>query len=114
MKKFLGCSSNISFSLFENGQEAIELLRKEIFDLVLMDLQMPVMDGYEATKVIRSGELGEIIENIPIIAVTSDAMQETKNRVMDLGMNDYMTKPINKAILMEKIEKCCKAQCKSA
>ncbi|MCB0432452.1 MAG: response regulator, partial [Mangrovimonas sp.] len=114
MKKFLGCSSNISFSLVENGQEAIELLRKEIFDLVLMDLQMPVMDGYEATKVIRSGELGEIIENIPIIAVTADAMQETKNRVMDLGMNDYMTKPINKAILMEKIEKCCKAQCKSA
>ena len=64
---------------------------------------MPVMDGYEATKIIRSGNLGSDIEKIPIIAVTADAMQETKQRVLDLGMNDYMTKPVNKEVLMKKI-----------
>ena len=64
---------------------------------------MPVMDGYEATKIIRNGELGEMLRDVAIIAVTADAMQETRKRVLALGMNDYITKPINRDLLLEKI-----------
>lgn len=106
MRKLLSGSSHISFAVVNNGNEAIEALKKDVYDIVLMDLQMPVMDGYEATKIIRSGELGKTIGEIPIIAVTADAMQETKQKVLDLGMNDYMTKPVNKDLLFKKINAC--------
>ncbi|MEY8870802.1 7TM diverse intracellular signaling domain-containing protein [Meridianimaribacter flavus] len=108
MRKLLGSSEHINFAVAQNGQEALEILKKDVYDVVLMDLQMPVMDGYEATKIIRSGTLGQVIGEIPIIAVTADAMQETRQRVLDIGMNDYMTKPVNKDLLMEKINYCCK------
>ncbi|MDD7887908.1 hybrid sensor histidine kinase/response regulator [Flavivirga sp. 57AJ16] len=106
MKKILGNASQITFSIANNGQEAIEALKKDVFDMVLMDLQMPIMDGYEATHIIRSGELGASIHTIPIIAITADTMQETKKKVLDLGMNDYMTKPVNKELLFKKIYAC--------
>jgi len=106
MKKILNSSNQITFAIANNGQEAIDALKRDVYDIVLMDLQMPVMDGYEATQIIRSGQLGNTIHNTPIIAVTADAMQETKKRVLDIGMNDYMTKPINKALLLEKIYAC--------
>ena len=96
MRQLLKGLDNVSFTVVENGAEAIDALKKEVYNVVLMDLQMPIMDGYEATKLIRSGELGQAIGKIPIIAVTADAMQETRQRVMDLGMNDYMTKPVKK------------------
>ncbi|MAX70654.1 MAG: hypothetical protein CMC76_06060 [Flavobacteriaceae bacterium] len=97
----------MSFTVVENGAEAIDALKKEVYNFVLMDLQMPIMDGYKATKLIRSGELGQAVGKIPIIAVTADAMQETRQRVMDLGMNDYMTKPVKKETLLNKIKRCC-------
>ena len=103
MRKLLSSSPNVSVVVVNNGEEALVALKKDVYDMVLMDLQMPVMDGYEATKIIRSGELGTTIMKIPIIAVTADAMQETKQRVLDLGMNDYMTKPVNKELLFEKM-----------
>lgn len=106
MRKILSSFSNVSFAVANNGQEAIDALKKDVYDIVLMDLQMPIMDGYEATSIIRSGELGKSINNIPIIAVTADAMQETKKRVLDLGMNDYMTKPVNRDLLFKKIYAC--------
>ncbi len=106
MRKLLSSSSNISFAVVNNGNEALDALKKDVYDIVLMDLQMPVMDGYEATKIIRSGELGKVICEIPIIAVTADAMQETRQKVLDIGMNDYMTKPVNKELLFEKINTC--------
>ncbi|WP_185956552.1 hybrid sensor histidine kinase/response regulator [Changchengzhania lutea] len=106
MQKILSSSSNISFAIANNGQEAIDALKADVYDIVLMDLQMPIMDGYEATQIIRSGDLGSSINNIPIIAVTADAMQETKHRVLGLGMNDYMTKPVIKELLFEKIYAC--------
>jgi two-component system, sensor histidine kinase LadS len=106
MAKILGSFSKYTFAMVENGQEALDALQKENYNLILMDLQMPVMDGYEATKIIRSGELGEQISAIPIIAITADAMQETRQRVLDLGMNDYMTKPVNKDLLLDKIKAC--------
>lgn len=106
MRKLLGSLPNISFAVVSNGTEALDTLKKDVYDMVLMDLQMPIMDGYEATKIIRSGDLGTTIMQIPIIAVTADAMQETKQRVLDIGMNDYMTKPVNKELLLEKMHKC--------
>jgi two-component system, sensor histidine kinase LadS len=103
MRKILSSVPNVTFIVANNGNEAIEALKKDTFDVVLMDLQMPVMDGYEATKIIRNGDLGDIIKSVPIIAVTADAMQETRERVMTIGMNDYINKPVNKVSLFEKI-----------
>ncbi|MGE5943337.1 MAG: 7TM diverse intracellular signaling domain-containing protein [Flavobacteriales bacterium] len=103
MRQILGSFSHVSFTVVNNGREALDALKKDVYNLILMDLQMPVMDGYEATKIIRSGELGERIKIIPIIAITADAMQETRQKVIDLGMNDYMTKPVNKDLLLDKI-----------
>jgi signal transduction histidine kinase/CheY-like chemotaxis protein len=106
MRKLLSSFDNVTFSVVDNGKEAIEALKQEVYDLVLMDLQMPEMDGYEATELIRGGELGNVTGNIPIIAVTADAMQETRQRVLDLGMNDYMTKPVKRGLLLQKIKNC--------
>lgn len=77
-----------------NGQEGLDALQQQRFDLVLMDLQMPVMDGYEATIAIRNGEVGDNNKNIPIIAVTADVMETTKIRVKEIGMNFYISKPL--------------------
>ena len=74
------------------------------FDIVLMDLQMPIMDGYEATIAIRNGEAGILNANIPIIAVTADVMETTKQRVKEIGMNQYLSKPINKETLFQMIK----------
>ncbi len=108
MKKILGSSPNVTFEVANNGQEALDMLREKAYDLVLMDLQMPVMDGYEATKKIRSGSVGETKKNIPIIAVTADTMEETRTTVLAIGMNDYTTKPVNRDTLFSKIYHCDK------
>ncbi len=76
--------------LARNGREAIELLRNIHFDCVLMDVQMPVMDGYEATKLIRSESA---FDDMPIIAITSDVSMETHQRCVKVGMNDFIHKP---------------------
>lgn len=87
-----------------NGQEGLDAFKTNAIDLVLMDLQMPVMDGYEATIAIRNGEVGQDNANIPIIALTADVMESTKSRVAEIGMNHYLTKPINKETLFQVIK----------
>ena len=82
-----------------NGQEAIDVLMKETFDAVLMDCQMPVLDGFEATRRIRSGEAGVLQPTIRIIAMTANAMVGDKERCEACGMDDYVAKPINVALL---------------
>ncbi|MGE5396672.1 MAG: response regulator, partial [Chitinophagales bacterium] len=74
----------------ENGQIAVEMVMEKSFDVVLMDLQMPVLDGYQATKIIRSKNQSDL----PIIALSADAMEGTRSRVEEAGMSDYITKPI--------------------
>ena len=106
IKKLLSSFPNVKITLVENGKEALTSLKNITYNLILMDLQMPIMDGYEATAIIRSGNLGEIISNIPIIAVTADATVETKQRALRLGMNDYITKPVKRDLLFEKISAC--------
>ena len=103
IRKILQSFNYTNLVIANNGNEGLECLKKESFDIILMDLQMPIMDGYEATKIIRNGDLGELIKSIPIIAVTADAMQKTREYVLEIGMNDYINKPINKATLYEKI-----------
>ena len=76
----------------ENGIEALSLLRENEFDLILMDLQMPVMDGYEATDKIRN-EL--ILTDTPVIALTANAMQDDIERCLKIGMNAHLAKPID-------------------
>ena len=76
----------------ENGFEAIETARDEIPDLIMMDNRMPVMDGIDATKAIRKISC---LRDIPIIAISADAIEEDKEHFLNAGINDYMTKPIN-------------------
>lgn len=78
-----------------NGQEAIDTLKVISYDLVLMDVQMPVMDGLTATRMIRSGEVEILNNNIPIIALTAHSFKDEILKCIDAGMNDYLTKPID-------------------
>lgn len=94
-----GCS----VTLAENGRIALEKLVENDFDLVFMDVQMPEMDGLEATTRIRSREVpGK--DSIPIIAMTAHAMKEDRDRCIGAGMNAYLTKPLNFAEVFKEIE----------
>ncbi len=99
-KKWL--NTNVSYA--NNGQEAVDALKINEYDIVLMDLQMPIMDGYEATIAIRNGQAGHNNTNIPIIAITADVMESTKLRVKEIGMNDYLSKPIKKETLFDMVK----------
>ncbi|OQX96425.1 hypothetical protein B6I21_01070 [candidate division KSB1 bacterium 4572_119] len=88
-----------------NGKEVITSLEKINYDIVLMDVQMPEMDGYEATRAIRSGKTNIINSSIPIIAMTAHAMKGDREKCITAGMDDYVTKPINPKKLSETIAK---------
>jgi PAS domain S-box-containing protein len=92
----------------ENGREALRLLEEKDFDLVLMDCRMPLMDGYEATAAIRDQSSKVRNHAIPIIALTANAFREDRQKCLDAGMDDYLSKPIDLAILLEMIEKWVK------
>lgn len=92
-KKFLQkISTKLEVLVAENGEEAIETLELNQIDLILMDIQMPTMDGYEATRIIRN-ELSIEVSKIPIIAVTAHALESEKLKCMQFGMNDFLSKP---------------------
>ena len=88
-KKWL--STTVEFA--NNGEEGVKKLTENHYDIILMDLQMPIMDGYEATIAIRNGEAGENKKSIPIIALTAHAIAGERERCLASGMNDYLTKP---------------------
>jgi PAS domain S-box-containing protein len=91
-------------SVANNGQEAVDIVKKEKFDLVLMDVQMPVMGGYEATGIIREWEK-TTGTHIPIIAMTAHAMKGDREQTLEAGMDDYVSKPVNQDTLFKVIEK---------
>ena len=86
-----------------NGMEALKQLQKESYDLVLMDCQMPIMDGFEATTRIRAME--KPICDLPILAITAHAMKDDKQKCLDAGMNDYISKPVNRQALIDLINR---------
>lgn len=90
---------NLQLEVAENGSIGIEKLKKNKFDIILMDMEMPVMNGYEAAAFIRN----DIKSEIPIIAMTAHAMSGERERCLSLGMNDYISKPINANLLFEKM-----------
>ncbi len=84
-----------------DGRQAVDAVRRRRFDAILMDCLMPVMDGFEATSLIRELENGDV----PIIAMTANAMSGDRERCLDVGMNDYLSKPVQKADLERMLEK---------
>jgi CheY-like chemotaxis protein len=93
-----------SYRIVQNGREALDLLQREAFSLVLMDEHMPEMDGITATRQIRAAEASGALqrnEAIPIVATTADAMPGTRERCLAAGMNDYLSKPIRVAALSQ-------------
>ena len=92
--------SNIDLDIVDNGQKAVDRLKKQEYDLILMDIQMPVMDGLEATKVLRKTGL-----QTPIVALTANAMKEDIQKSLDAGMNAHLSKPIQVEELYDVIGK---------
>ncbi|MCC6769380.1 MAG: response regulator [Bacteroidia bacterium] len=108
MNQFVACQVlelwNIKVECADNGLEAVKLLEKKDYAIVLMDLQMPAMNGYEATAFIRDKTNKLRNPDIPIIALTADAFPETRKKVLDEGMNDFVTKPLEQNDLYAKIK----------
>lgn len=92
----------IEVDLANNGQEAVQCVQQHRYQMVLMDLQMPVMDGYEATRQIRA-MTDHYFKTIPILALTASAMLGMRDKVMEVGMNDFITKPFSPEDLYRKI-----------
>lgn len=84
----------------KDGKEAVDMFQSNEIDLVLMDLQLPIMDGYTATK-----EIKKIDSNIPIIAQTAHVMSGEREKCLEVGCDDYLAKPIRLQILMETLSK---------
>ena len=91
-------------TIAETGAQAIDRLAANAFDAVLMDCQMPDLDGYEATQRIRAGAAGSAARDIPIIALTAHALSGDRQRCLAAGMNDYLTKPIDPTALRARLE----------
>jgi CheY-like chemotaxis protein len=85
----------------KNGQEAVEMAGKTDYDIVLMDIKMPVMDGLEATKKIK-----EMHPNLPIIALTANAFDSDRQLAFDAGCDDFLSKPVSSDQCIKTIKKC--------
>jgi two-component system sensor histidine kinase/response regulator len=99
--------AGVNFDIAENGLEAIAKLKNNVaqpYKLLLMDCQMPEMDGYQATRAIRNGDAGAHYKNVPIIALTANAMQGDRDKCLQAGMSDYLTKPLNFETLNPKLQ----------
>ncbi|MBC8433065.1 MAG: response regulator [Desulfobacterales bacterium] len=99
-------SAGCLVDLAENGQQAVEAVKRKHYDIILMDIEMPVMDGYEATKAIRN--LQSEIGRVPIIALTAHAVKSYKDKCLEVGMDDCITKPLSKQKLLSIVDKWAK------
>jgi CheY-like chemotaxis protein len=100
LKKF-----GVQVDLAANGEEAINSLENLPFDLVFMDCQMPIMDGYEATQKIRHSESKVRNREIPIIAMTANSMEGDREKCLAVGMNDFISKPVNPNKVQEALKR---------
>ena len=87
------------FERAKNGQEAVEMADKNAYDLVLMDIKMPIMDGLEATKAIRAA-----LPDLPIIALTANAFDSDRQLAMDAGCNDFLSKPVSSDLCLKTLK----------
>ena len=92
-------------TITHNGSEAVDSFYSKKPDLILMDMSMPEMDGLEATRKIRTIENKKGLQRTPIIALTANAMKGDRERCLEAGMDDYLSKPIRKDILLQTIHK---------
>ena len=88
------------FERAKNGQEAVEMAEKGEYDIVLMDIKMPVMDGLEATKAIKKS-----LPDLPIIALTANAFDSDRQLAMEAGCNDFLSKPVSSELCLKTIRK---------
>jgi two-component system cell cycle response regulator DivK len=102
-KKILSIQ-NYEISSVKNGQQVLEILKSEPFDIILMDINMPVMDGIECTEKIRSDEDPKI-SNIPIIAITGNARNLSAEEYREIGINELLQKPLNFDELVNLVKK---------
>lgn len=101
--KKLGCFADVA----ANGEEAATMAQAMQYDVILMDCEMPVMDGYAATTAIRTREKSEG-GHIPIVALTANVTDEAKRKCMNCGADDYITKPVTQKILQSVLEQYTK------
>jgi CheY-like chemotaxis protein len=92
----------------KHGREAIDMLAKSSYDLVLMDCQMPEMDGFEATRIIRDRSSAVLDHEIPVIAMTANAFPEHRARALACGMNDFLAKPVDRPVLASMLDRWLK------
>jgi CheY-like chemotaxis protein len=97
-----------------DGREAIVLLEREPFDLVLMDISMPGMDGVEATRRIREGELAGAAPDIPVVAITAHSMQGDREQFLEAGMTDYLAKPFSKETMLEMVARLLRGRIRAS
>lgn len=93
----------IQVIILNNGREAIDYLEHETPDVVFMDLQMPELSGFDAIEIIRNPDSAVLNHDVPVLALTADVFPETRDRIFDSGMNDYLLKPVNIDELKEKL-----------
>jgi len=93
----------IVVTIANNGQIAVELCKEQVFNLILMDCQMPVLDGFEATRIIRENETAD--RRTPIIALTANVLQTEKDKCFVAGMDDFIAKPVSKQVLTLMLQK---------
>lgn len=101
--------TNHQVDIAENGRESLKLLEEKNYDVVLMDCRMPLMDGYEAAA-IRNPDSNVRNHAIPIIALTAHAFREDRQRCLDAGMNDYLSKPVDFELLQDLLNKWVRPQ----
>jgi len=101
MIRKLGCTVTVA----SNGARALEQLALRKFDLIFMDCQMPVMDGFEATRAIR--QMAGDKRDIPIVAMTAHALKGDQQHCLEVGMNDYLAKPVRHSALIAVLKKYC-------
>ena len=97
-------SVGLTTMIANNGKEALEMLKKDAFNLVLMDIQMPIMNGLTATREIRARE-DEYFKQVPILAMSARAFKKDTEECFEAGMNAHIVKPIDPTILYEELAK---------
>jgi CheY-like chemotaxis protein len=93
----------VTVTVAEHGRQALDLVAAQPFDLVFMDCQMPVMDGYEATAALRVREARERLPRMPVIAMTANALAGDRERCLACGMDDHVAKPVQERQLAESL-----------